>query len=121
MLYSVSATRSFSAGHVIRDHPQCYRPGHGHAWKVTARAEYAEVDDTGYPRGADGLSAVLDRIVRELHLRNLDEMIPRFITTTTNMAAWFFERLLSLGVKGVVEVEVCNDIDSGRVTATSRA
>lgn len=121
MMYSVLSTRSFSAGHVIRDHPKCYRPGHGHSWTVTARVEYPEVDDTGYPRGGDLFAPALDRIVQELHLRNLDEMIPGFTTTTTNMAAWMFERLLSLGVKGVVEVEVCNDIDSGRVTADSRS
>jgi 6-pyruvoyl-tetrahydropterin synthase len=117
VLYSVSATRSFSASHRVVGHPLCQR-GHGHRWTVTARSQHEEVDAMGYPRGGQPICDALDRIVGELVLRDLDVMIPGVRTTTVNLAAWFFERLLSLGLAGMVEVEVENELESGRVTRT---
>lgn len=120
MLYSLSVTRTFAARHSIKDHAFCERDGH--TYTVTATFSHEELDPNyGYPRGA-GLEvfAILDGITTELRHRDLDEMLPGMKTTCPQLAAWFSERLLSFGLRGVTRVEVSNEEERGVVDIESR-
>lgn len=119
MRYSISATRSFASRHRIEDHPTCNR-GDGHTYHVRATITYGELDDTGYPRGSKDLQHKLEAVVYELDHRDLDEMLPGLRTTPPRLAAWFTERLLSIGLLAITKVEVWNEDESGTVDIESR-
>jgi len=113
LFYSVSATLTFEASHVLDGHVECRRL-HGHTWTVTAHTTHEEMD-AGYPRGGSAIRWELAKLVGELAFRDLNQMLPDFSPTPPAIAAWFFERLAH-GFPGLTRVEVCNPIECGLVS-----
>lgn len=110
---------SFDAGHSIKAIEREFR-NHGHNWTVSATITGEPDPATGWPRGSEKLKPDLEALVAELHLRNLDEMLPGVVSSPIFLAASFLEKLALVHPKiTAVEVE-CSDGTIGRVTRSPR-
>jgi hypothetical protein len=78
---------------------------------VKATAWSSDLED-GFPLGTKSLSVLLGILIEELDLRDLGHMLPTIKTTTTGLAAWFFERL-AFDIPGLQTVEVWHETEGG--------
>jgi 6-pyruvoyl-tetrahydropterin synthase len=109
----------FDAGHSIKG-IEGEKRHHGHHWTVLATVSAEPDPVTGWPRGSLALQSVLEDELRELHCRDLNEMLPGVVTSPVFLAAQFLEKLAVLFPKiSAVEVE-CSDGSSGRVVRSPR-
>jgi 6-pyruvoyl-tetrahydropterin synthase len=90
------ARRHIGASHALPTEPGCERQ-HGHSYLVT---------------GGKQLQEELDRLLVEIHHKDLDTMMPGSITTPEGIAAWIVERL-SQRVDRLTRVEI-QELDTFR-------
>lgn len=92
MLYSISATATFSSSHETSEPTRCLSE-HGHDFVVEVTVTNDTMDH-GIPRGGKGLEDALRALVREFDHRPLGPLVPTELTVP-GLAAYFVERLIS--------------------------
>src|SRR3990172_8101756 len=113
--FTGSATASFSAGHVVKDHLRCGRP-HGHRWTITVTIKAGQDPATGELVGLPELAETVEQFCAELDREDLNDMLPGAQTTPAGVALALREHL-SLRFRTIEEVRV--DMDG--VASTLRA
>lgn len=115
-----SARAVFDAGHTVSGLPRCSSSNHGHSWTVTVELTDELDAKSGVARGSETLLDSLEGLVRELRLRNLDEMLPGTVTSPAGIAAVVLDRL-ALRHPRITSVSVdCSDGTGGTIRRTPR-
>jgi len=109
--YELSTTHPFHSSHRLDEPVVCSRT-HGHEYHIRATVIHEDIDSGGMPRGSADLRRVVGIITDELDYRDLSEMLPGILTTTTGLAAWFFERLAA-HFPGLTRVDVWHEFERG--------
>lgn len=107
MEFTGSAGASFSASHVVKDHPRCGRL-HGHRWRVAVEITAGQDPASGELSGLPGLADHVEAIARELDREHLNDMLPGATVTPAGVALYVRERL-AMHVLGVLAVTVWAD------------
>jgi 6-pyruvoyl-tetrahydropterin synthase len=105
MDFYVRARAAFSAGHTIPGTEHAHQ--HGHAYTVSALIKSTPDPATGFPVDPSAYQTALAGLARELHLRNLNEMLPAAPPTKGFVAAQIMDRLSAY--YRVIEVEVSDE------------
>jgi 6-pyruvoyltetrahydropterin/6-carboxytetrahydropterin synthase len=110
MKYKLSVTRSFSSAHCLREYKGRCENLHGHNWKIRAAFYGTELDDTGVLIDFTDIKMHLNKIIKYLDHKFLNEIVPfdSLNPTAENIAAFVLERLKNIEMKSakVCEVEV---------------
>jgi len=113
--FTGSASASFSAGHIIKDHPRCGR-SHGHRWTVTVTIKAGQDPASGELLGLPELAEAVASLAAELDRESLNEMVPGAQPTPAGLALAWREQL-AMHFRAIVEIRV----DMDEVSATLHA
>lgn len=102
-----TAEASFSAHHIVKDHPRCGR-NHGHRWGVAVTIKAGQEPTTGELHGLAELAEAVEQIARELDRESLNEMLPGSPPTAAGLAYAVHERL-TMHFRSITMVEVSMD------------
>jgi 6-pyruvoyl-tetrahydropterin synthase len=104
-----SVERELDVGHDrVERLPTCQYDGHGHHLRVCVTARGLFDPARGVSYRVDDLDASLEAIVRELHGKSLNKMMPGSAPTPDGLALWIMERM-SVEHPKIVEVTVWLD------------
>ena len=106
-MYEVSVSSTFSASHELRGYPgECARV-HGHNWRVRVRVSVEEIDELGMGVDFRGLRGALDKIIRDLDHRHLNDLEPfqGINPTAERIARLLFSRIGPVLPEGVTVLE----------------
>ena len=113
--FTGSATASFSASHVIKDHLRCGRL-HGHRWTVTVTIKAGQDPASGELLGLAELAEAVVTLARELDREHLNDMVPGAPPTPAGLALAWREQLV-MHFRAITEIRV----DMDEVSATLHA
>jgi 6-pyruvoyltetrahydropterin/6-carboxytetrahydropterin synthase len=74
MPFDITTTRTFSAAHQLRLYDGSLEPLHGHNWKVQVTVSADRLDAIGVVMDFHELARLVDRVVRPMHNRHLNEL-----------------------------------------------
>ncbi len=105
MAFEICTTRRFSAAHTLRLPDGTFEPVHGHNWVVRVTVGAGGLDGMGTVMDFHVLEAEVDKILRPLHNRSLNEVadMADLNPSAENVAYHFARRLV---VKGVLPTGV---------------
>lgn len=104
MRHTTTAHVTFEASHIVIDHSMCGR-NHGHQWDVAVTVEGGLDPKKILVVDHGELLLSLQRVIREVADRDLNDMLPGVITTPEGIALYIRERL-SLEWPRIVRIEV---------------
>jgi 6-pyruvoyl-tetrahydropterin synthase len=110
-----TAAASFSAHHVIKDHPRCGRD-HGHRWRLAVSIAAGQDPKTGELLGLPELATAVEQFASELDRESINDMLPGSQPTAAGVAFAARERL-SLKWRTITKVQVWMDDISTTVHA----
>lgn len=93
MQFSATVEGQFEAGHTIEGHRLCFRPGHGHHYRVQVTA-LGHMQRSGEPVDMLALRDSVQALVEECDGRYLNDMLPGVIPSPHGIGRWFMERLM---------------------------
>ena len=95
-MYEVHVSTTFSAAHILNDHPGPCSHLHGHNWKVDAFFSKGELDSLGMVIDFAEVTTELDRIVLKLDHKLINEVPPfdAINPTAENIAIWSHDELM---------------------------
>lgn len=105
--FTGSASASFSASHVVKDHPRCGRM-HGHRWRVEVEISAGQDPATGELMGLPALADAVETFCQELDRENVNDMLPGTSATPAGVGLVLRERL-ALHFVGILSVTVWAD------------
>jgi len=107
MDFTGTAAASFSASHVVQNHPRCGRM-HGHRWRVEVEITAGQDPATGELLGLPELADAVEQLASELDREHINDMLPGTAATPAGVALGFRERL-AMHFVGVLSVTVWAD------------
>jgi 6-pyruvoyl-tetrahydropterin synthase len=113
------ASASFDAQHRIPGYEPCTRP-HGHSWIVEVEVGGELEPKSGWVRGTAQLHTAVQDWAAELHLGDLNELLPGVVTSPLGIASAALDAL-ALRFPHIATVRVlCTDGTKGVVSRTPR-
>lgn len=107
MEFTGTVSASFSASHVVKDHPRCGRL-HGHRWIVSVTIKAGQDPATGELLGMPELAQVVESIARENDREHINDMVPGTHPTPAGLCLAVRERL-ALNFPSIDSVSVWMD------------
>ena len=92
MDFTGTASASFSASHIVKDHPRCGRL-HGHRWRISVTISAGQDPADGELLGMPELASAVEGIAREVDREHINDMFLGTTPTPAGVCLTIRERL----------------------------